>query len=137
MIEFKYAKGNGIPDIPIIYIALYVKNRRIGGPALVDTGFDGGIYPNRYLYDYLSKFKLKSDKEEMLADVTGMIKCKMLDIRAEIFDPNSDIRYSLGTVNIYFPERKRYVSNNVIVGREILNNLDIRLNGRILRVKKD
>ena len=104
---------------------------------MVDTGFDGGIYPNEYLYDYLSKLELKSDKEEKLMDVTGEINCKILYVRAEIFDPNSDLRYNLGRVKIYLPEGREYISENVIVGREIINNLDIRLNGkdRTLRIE--
>ena len=128
--EFEYVRGNGIPDIPVIYIALHIENRRVGGPALVDTGFDGGIYPNEYLYDYLSKFELKSDKEETLIDVTGKINCKILYVTAEIFDPDSDLRYNLGKVKVYLPESREYISDNVIVGREIINNLDIRLNGK-------
>lgn len=38
--------GEKIPDIPVVYLVVKFGKFRAHGPAIVDTGFDGGIYPN-------------------------------------------------------------------------------------------
>ena len=38
--------GEKIPNIPILYLSIETDRGRARGPAIVDTGFDGGIYPN-------------------------------------------------------------------------------------------
>lgn len=36
-----------IPDVPVLEILLYDRRKKgVGGLAMVDTGFDGGIYAN-------------------------------------------------------------------------------------------
>ncbi len=126
MIEFDYAPGDGLPAIPVIYIALSYGAERVGGPAILDTGFDGGIYPNGFLYESLKDLEFRG--KEILKDVTGTIICNTLEVEAEIFHRETGLTKALGDVVVYLPENPVHRSENVIVGREILNELDIRLN---------
>ncbi len=128
MIEFEYAPGRELLDVPLIFIALSHDAGKAGGPAILDTGFDGGVYPNSFLYDLLKD--LESIDEEVLKDVTGTIRCSILELKAEIFHPETDLTKVLGNVRVYLPNKREHLSENVIVGREILNKLDIRLNGK-------
>ena len=132
MIEFDYIKGDETPDIPIVYIALMVSGKRIGGQAILDTGFDGGIYPNRALAKYLPKSS--STGRETLEGVTGDIECDVFKLYAELFHPNKDTKKKLGTVRIYSPINEENLTQDVVIGREILNSLDVRLNGKTVRI---
>jgi len=132
LIEFDYVSGGGLPDIPVLYLAVKVGEERIGGPALIDTGFDGGLYPNEVLYDFLSG--LETAGEEVLLDISGSIPCRGVEVEAEVFHPELDVREPLGKVRAYLPEKKGFVAENVIIGREILNGFELNLNGRKVRI---
>ncbi len=38
--------GDRKPDIPVVHLALEIEEFRARGLAMLDTGFDAGIYPN-------------------------------------------------------------------------------------------
>ncbi len=99
MLEFDYAPGGDLPDIPVIFIALSFDAGKAGGPAILDTGFDGGIYPNGFLYALIKD--LEPVDEEVLKDVTGTIKCSILELNAEIFHPESALGKDLEKVRVY------------------------------------
>jgi len=133
LIEFEYLKETAVPDIPIIYIAVEVGNKRVGGPALLDTGFDGGIYPNQTLSYFLDP--IVSQNSEILEDTSSEIECNVIELNAEIFHPDSDVRKDLGVVKLYLPMDEKNITPDVIVGREILNRLDIQLDGKIVKIE--
>jgi hypothetical protein len=132
LIEFEYLEGEGVPDIPIIYVVLEIGNKRVGGPAILDTGFDGGVYPNQILSRFLASTTPK--KKEILEDTSGEIECNIIELGAEIFHPESDFRKGIGRVKIYLPIKDENLTQDVVVGREILNKLDIRLDGTTVRI---
>ncbi len=51
--------GEKIPDIPIVYLRLKVGRFRASGPAIVDMGFDGGVYPNMEIIKMFRGWSLK------------------------------------------------------------------------------
>ncbi|MFQ6003569.1 MAG: hypothetical protein ACE5KJ_07470 [Candidatus Zixiibacteriota bacterium] len=116
MIEFNYVKRYGVPDIPVLYVALKIGNKRIGGPALLDTGFDGGVYPNQILSEFLASTSPK--KKEILEDTSGEVECDILELESEVFHPESDFRKSIGKVQIYLPTKDENLTEDVVVGRE-------------------
>ncbi len=132
MIEFDYVKGDGTPDIPVICISLRIGTKKIGGQAIVDTGFDGGIYPNSILAGFL--LGLRPVGREFLEGVSGEVECDVFELDAELFYSSEGAKKSIGTAKIYLPLDKENLTQDVVVGREILNNLDIRLNGKVVMI---
>ena len=56
-------------------------------------------------------------------------------MEAALLDRGSGQQIPLGTVNLYIPTEPEYLSNEVLIGREILNKLELRLNGRWTEIK--
>ena len=124
-------KGQKIPDIPVVHLLITRADEdfSIAGPALVDTGFDGGIYPNLMIIQYLEG--LKPTKTEELETVRGPIACEVFRVTASFANPEThEIIKTIGEINIYTPISPEALSEEVILGREILNTLKIRLNGK-------
>lgn len=124
-------RGQRIPDVPIVYVLITRGDRdfSIGGPALVDTGFDGGIYPNLPIIQYLEG--LKPTKIEELEGAKGPITCEVFRISASFTKPETHepIR-AIGEINIYVPISPEALSDEAILGREILNRLEVKLDGK-------
>ena len=103
-------------------------------PAIVDTGFDGGIYPNIKVIKILEGLKpLKVKRIE--SPLYEPIECEIYNVEAALLDRGSGRQIPLGTVNLYVPTEPEYLSNEVLIGREILNKLELRLNGRWTEIK--
>jgi len=127
--------GERIPDIPVIYLILETSKGRAMGPAVVDTGFDGGIYPNIQILRILrglSPLRLKRVEHP----IYGYIRCEIYRARASLSDPFFRSTTDLGLINIYTPMEPEYISDEVLLGREILNNLNLHLDGEWAIVKK-
>jgi len=122
-------EGNKIPDIPIIYLVLETRRARGKGPAVIDTGFDGGVYPNYKVIQLLRGLKPVKTKR-LEHPLYGYIPCEIYRVRASIADPTYEKIVPIGEVNIYTPTEPEYINEEVLVGREILNNLKIILNGK-------
>lgn len=127
--------GERIPDIPVIYIALETVKGRAKGPAIVDTGFDGGVYPNteilRILRD-IPPLKVKRVEHHLY----GYIKCEIYRVKAYIGDPVFRNMAELGFVNVYTPMEPEHISDEVLLGREVLNSLKLSLDGEWILVEK-
>lgn len=124
-------KGQQIPDVPIIHLLITRadKDFSIAGPALVDTGFDGGIYPNLPIIGYLEG--LKPTKTEELESAGGYITCEIFRVSASFAKPETyEPIKPIGEINIYVPTGPEALSDEAILGREILNTLKIRLDGK-------
>lgn len=120
--------GKKLPDQPIIKLLLRRKDRRLQarGYALVDTGFDGGIYPSIDLLIILEGMKPKL-KEGLFHPLYGKIECEVYELEA--FLTNSERLIRLGTVMVYTPTETEYVGEETLLGREILNKSKITLDG--------
>lgn len=125
--------GDAIPDIPVIYLLLESEKGRAWGPAVVDTGFDGGIYPNAKVVRILRGLKPVTFKH-LLHPLTGRVKVEVYRVKASLVTTDLAIREPLGTVNIYAPLEPEELSDEVLIGRELLNKLKILLNGHWVKI---
>jgi hypothetical protein len=126
---FSYS-GAKIPDIPIVHLVLRRKDKKIKavGTAIVDTGFDGGIYPSISLLNFFEGLnpicieKLSSAFEEK-------IECEVYKVEASLISEDNNIEINLKEVNVYIPIDPAYIGEEVLIGREVLNRLKIILDG--------
>jgi len=140
--KFRYAyepdgldeEGIKIPDIPVIYLVLQTSRGRARGPAVLDTGFDGGIYPNIQVVRILEGIEPLTLKR-LEHPIYGYVECEVYKAKAFLSTPNFSETTSIGEVKIYVPTEPEYLSDEVLVGREILNNLKIELDGRYATIK--
>ncbi len=112
------AHGDMIPDVPIVNLALKVGRRRARGPAIVDTGFDGGVYPN------IEVTRLFKDTQPLL--VLEFENPLYGRTEFEVFTAQAFLQYgrdyfSIGEVRVYVPVEPECLTGEVLVGREILN----------------
>jgi len=139
-IEYRYledgvtATGSKIPDLPIVNLVLRVtgRNQALSGPALVDTGFDGGIYANLTIASYLEG--LEPGSSERLGTPGHTIECEVYEASCYFQGPQEK-KIDLGRVNVHIPTDPDDLTENVLVGREVINLLEMRLDGRKLRVR--
>lgn len=142
MRKFKYIyeldgldeEGIKIPDIPVIYLVLQTNRGRARGPAVLDTGFDGGIYPNIQVVRILEGMKPLALKR-LEHPLYGYVECEVYMAKAFLSTPNFTETVSLGDVKIYVPTEPEYLSDEVLIGREILNSFKIELDGRYVSIE--
>nr|MDO8045583.1 hypothetical protein [Candidatus Baldrarchaeota archaeon] len=119
--------GTKIPDIPVVYLVLEVGEFRARGPAILDTGFDGGVYPN---IDIVKLFE-------------GTKPIKTVEFENPLFQRSEFEVYvakaylyyrgeyvSIGDVNVYIPVEPELLSEEVIIGREVINQWKITLDSK-------
>ncbi len=120
--------GDRIPDIPVVYLILETERARARGPAILDTGFDGGIYPNFEVVRMLDG--MKPIKIKRLAHpLYGPVPCEVFRVNASLADPKFQRSIQIGRVNVYTPTEPEFLSEEVLLGREVLNKIKIELNG--------
>lgn len=120
--------GENIPDIPIVYLSLESEIGRARGPAIIDTGFDGGIYPNAQILKILRDQKPVKIKH-IESPVYGRVSCEVFEVKASVLERKTGQLASVGKVYVYVPTEPEYISDEVLVGREILNNHILKLDG--------
>lgn len=132
--KFKYfadgfdEDGESIPDVPVIYLLVETKVGRAIGPAVIDTGFDGGIYPNISIiriFRGLKPVKIKRIENPLY----GPVSCEIFRARVKIAKVENRNLMDIGPVNIYIPMEPEFISDEVLVGREILNKIKVCLDG--------
>ena len=125
--------GEKIPDIPILYIKVETDRGRATGPAIIDTGFDGGIYPNIpiiRIFRGLKPVKIKRLENPLY----GPISCEVYRAKTSIIKIKSKELVDIGYVNVYIPTEPDFISDEVLVGREVLNKIKICLDGSWVEV---
>ncbi len=126
--------GEKIPDIPIIYLAIETERGRARGPAILDTGFDGGIYPNIQVVQILEGLKpVKTKRIEN--PLYEPVVCEIFKAKASLAHPKLNHNIPLGEVNVYVPVEPEYLSDEVLVGREIINKFKLKLDGTWVNVE--
>jgi len=139
--KYRYAengydkRGKKLPDIPILWLELkYADHKVARGPALVDTGFDGGLYANEDLALFLADSS-SIRREELYVVSLREVNCEVFAVEGYLISPESweRIRY-LETLDIYVPVRPEDLSYEAIVGREVLNKIPMTLNGKDLTI---
>jgi hypothetical protein len=112
--------GERIPDIPIVNLAIRIEKCRARGPAIVDTGFDGGLYPNMEITK-MFKGKRPTTTIEFENPLYGRSEFEVYVAEVSYYQGERYVR--IGDERIYIPKEPNLISNEVIVGREILNKL--------------
>jgi len=128
-------EGEKIPDIPVIYILIETKRGRARGPAIVDTGFDGGIYPNIQVIKILRDIKPVKIKY-IENPVYGRVACEVFEADLSLIDAQFQKYSRIGTAYIYVPTEPQFISDEVLIGREILNKFLLKLDGYWVEVEK-
>ena len=91
---------------------------------IIDTGFDGGIYSDDRLP---AIFEGEApERLETLHQFGGQVKCEVF--KAEVWllrERSREEKISLGSVSVYIPIKAENLAENIVVGREVLNALEI------------
>jgi len=126
--------GSRVPDIPIL--TLLVVRRDLGkglvGESIVDTGFDAGIYANLDLVEFLEG--ASPSKTTSLKAAGHSVSCEIFEVECHIVDQSSKPILPLGKVQVFCPEDPVDLSEDVIVGRAILNQLRLELDGKVAKL---
>jgi predicted aspartyl protease len=136
-IAYKYKEdgilpdGSKVPDISIVNLLIIRRDLRKGiiGESIVDTGFDASIYANLNLVEFLEGSAPKRTASLQAAGHT--VTCEVFDVECHITDHNSKPLVPLGKVEAYCPVDPIDLSEDVIIGRTILNRITFELNGRV------
>lgn len=120
----KAPSGGEIPDIPVIWLRIRSSKRSAVSPVLVDTGFDGGIYSDDRLP---AIFEGESPTGMMeLQQAAGTVKCEVFQSKVKLVKGGgADDSIKLGDVPVYVPIRVKELAENIIVGRMVLNRLNL------------
>ncbi len=140
--KFRYAyevdgldeQGERIPDVPVVYLVLEADRGRARGPAVLDTGFDGGLYPSIEVVRILRGMRPAAVRH-LEHPLWGFVECEVYRVRASLASPDFTSVAPLGEVNVYTPTEPEFLSEEVLVGREVLNRLKVRLDGRWVEVE--
>jgi predicted aspartyl protease len=136
-IAYKYKEdgilpdGSKVPDIPTVNLLIIRRDLRKGiiGESIVDTGFDASIYANLNLVEFLEGSAPRGTAALQAAGHT--VTCEVFDVECHITDHTSKPVIPLGKVEAYCPVDPIDLSEDVIVGRAILNRFTFELNGRV------
>lgn len=137
--SYRYAEdgydvaGRKLPDVPVLWLELAVNGRRLRGPCLVDTGFDGSLYANEDLALLLEGCE-PIGRATLYAVGERSIECELFETKARLVTEASQEVLGLGELLIYVPTSPDDLSHEVIVGREVLNKLTLKLDGRMVEV---
>jgi len=128
--------GSRLADIPIMNLTLVRRDvkKALAGEAIVDTGFDGSLYANIQLVEFLEG--LRSTKTATLQALGHEISCEVFKVECHLADDDLKPTLNLQEVEVYTPINVEDLSEDVIIGRAILNRLKLELNGNSLQVLK-
>jgi len=126
--------GSKVPDIPVLNLLVVRKDLRRGllGESIIDSGFDGGIYANLELVEFLEGGRPRNVTSLQAAG--RKVSCEVFEVECYIVDQDSKPVFPLGVVDAYCPVEPVDLSEDVIVGRGILNRLRFELNGKITKL---
>jgi len=126
--------GSKVPDIPYLNLLIVRRDLKKGlvGESIIDTGFDAGIYANLNLAEFLEGSR--PTRTGSLQAAGHSVDCEIFTVECHVVDPHSKPLLSLGGVEVYCPVDPDELSEDVIVGRVILNQLTLHLNGKLVKV---
>jgi predicted aspartyl protease len=126
--------GSKVPDIPFINLLIVRRDLKKGlmGEAVIDTGFDAAIYANLKLAEFLEGVRPTQTSELQAAGHS--IGCEVFTVECHVVNVHSKTVLTLGRVEVYCPVDPVDLSEDVIVGRAILNRLTLHLDGKLTKV---
>lgn len=133
-ISFKYHEdgflpdGFKLPDIPMmtLLIARHDLRKAAVVEGLVDTGFDGALYSNFELAEFL--LNLKPVSRRQMEALGHLINGEVFELPVFVISEESGRRIDLGLNEIFVPLSAPDLAEDVVIGRSILNRLRIILN---------
>ncbi|MBS7252009.1 MAG: hypothetical protein KIH08_15660 [Candidatus Freyarchaeota archaeon] len=107
--------------MPIVNLALRVGRRRARGPAIVNTDFDGGVYPNIEI-----TILFKDTEPLIIVEFENPLygRTEFEVFTAEAFLQYGRDYFSIGEVRVYVPIEAEHLTGEVLVGRDILNQFN-------------
>ena len=116
-----YSREAGVEPYPAIKIEIYRGGleKTIRTEALVDTGFDGALILSRSLGNFIAEFVKPDGSEEL--DAAG------LGIPCDVYVVDVFVARRCFRVRAHAPQ---VVDLGTIIGRRILNRIDLCLRGR-------
>jgi len=126
--------GSRLADIPIMNLTLVRRDvkKALAGEAIVDTGFDESLYANIQLVEFLEG--LRPIKTATLQVLGHEISCEVFKVECHLANDDLKPTLNLQEVEVYTPLNIGDLSEDVIIGRAILNRLKLQLNGKFLQV---
>lgn len=126
--------GSKVADIPIINLLIVRRDIRKGiiGESIVDTGFDAAIYANLELVEFLEGST--PTRTTSLHAAGHSVACEIFPVECHLVNQDSKPVFSLGRVEAYCPVEPIDLSEDVIVGRAILNQLKLELDGKLIKL---
>ena len=126
--------GSRLPDIPVMNLLLIRRElgKALAGKAIMDTGFDESLYANAELIEFLEGSNVL--RTATLLSVGHEVGCEVFGLECHLADENFRPAYKIGEVSVYAPVNVDDLSEDVIVGRSIINVLKLQLNGHFLEV---
>jgi len=126
--------GSRVPDIPTVTLLIVRRDLRRGlvGESIVDTGFDAGIYANLRLVEFLEG--ARPSRMTSLQAAGHTVSCEIFDVECHIVGQDSKPVLPLGEVEVFCPVDPIDLSEDVVVGRAILNRLRLEMDGRLTRL---
>ncbi|MBS7622719.1 hypothetical protein KEJ39_03480, partial [Candidatus Bathyarchaeota archaeon] len=118
--------GSTLPEIPVMNLVFVRRDVRRGlaGETVVDTGFDESIYANTQLAEFLEgSMPVKTADLQTLGH---RIRCEVYKVECYLADADLKLSVQLREVDIHVPGQVGDPSEDVIVGRAILNRYLIR-----------
>ena len=129
--------GNKIPDIPVVRLMLLRRDTgtRATGPAIVDTGFDGGVLPNVELLTFFEGL-IPRYTDKLAGPFGGVVDCEVFEVDGKLISEDRSRERVLGKVKVYIPLVPEYLADEVLLGREIANKFAMKLDGKSVDIAK-
>jgi len=133
-------RGSKIPDIPLFYLSIKRDERpyELAGQAIVDTGFDGGLFSNEKIIRYFEG--IEPDEQDEIEVFGQIVPVELYTVKAWLVKeadgrPTKEKFLPLQPIRVFIPTRPEFISEEVLIGREALNNIAFCLNGRLSKIK--
>jgi len=134
-VSFNYREGGTLPDglkipnIPTMTLLLVRTDIEKAALAdgLVDTGFDGAIYSNLELANFLSGMRPTSTTE--MESPGHLIEGEVFEVPTILVTDKAVRRVDLGNSEIFVPLNPSDLTEDIVIGRKILNKFRIMLDG--------
>jgi len=126
--------GKKLPNIPIFNL-VFIRNdvkKALIATAFIDTGFDETVYANDDMLNFLEG--LEPEAKESLKGVEKEVECEVYKIKTNLITEGLKLIKGLGRVKVFVPEDPANLSDDIVIGREILNLLTLRLDGRYAEI---
>jgi hypothetical protein len=108
-----------IQDIPVVHLIVKAGRKRAHEPAIIDTGFDGGIYPNIEIVKMFEGVEPVA-KTNFENPMYGLSEFEVYIAEAFLYQEGEQI--GLGRAKVYIPTEPELLTGEVLVGREVLNH---------------